>query len=42
MPAGALETINEWAWSAHDDALLDEDDGFDVNPDIAAQIAAAA
>lgn len=35
MPAGALEALNEWAFEAHDEALLDEYDGYDVCPDIA-------
>lgn len=42
MPAGALETLNEWAFDAHDDAFLEEDDGYEINPDVAARIAAAA
>ena len=42
MPAGALETLNEWAFDAHDDAFLEEDDGYEINPEVASRIAAAA
>lgn len=35
MPSGALEAINEWAFETHDEALLDEYDGYDVSPEIA-------
>lgn len=40
MPAGALETINEWAFDTHDEALLDAYDGYDVAPEIAAALKA--
>lgn len=36
MPAGALETINEWSFSTHDEALIDAYEGYDVEPEIAA------
>jgi tellurite resistance protein len=35
MPSGALETVNEWAFETHDEALLDEYEGYDVSQDIA-------
>lgn len=35
MPLGALEAINEWSFATYDEALLDENDGFDVMDDIA-------
>ncbi|WP_299211245.1 TerB N-terminal domain-containing protein [uncultured Tateyamaria sp.] len=35
MPSGALEAVNEWAFETHDEALLDEYDGYDVSPQIA-------
>ena len=35
MPSGALEAVNEWAFETHDEALLDEYDGYDVSPEIA-------
>ena len=35
LPSGALEDINEWAFENYGDALLDEHDGFEINPDIA-------
>ena len=35
LPAGALETVNEWAFEHYDEALLDEYDGYDVAPAIA-------
>ena len=38
MPAGALETLNEWALDHFDDLLLEEGQGFLVNQDIKAQI----
>lgn len=38
MPAGAVEAINDWAFAAHDRAYLDEYDGYDIDPDIAAEI----
>jgi hypothetical protein len=41
MAAGALETINEWAFGAHDEALLEEYEGYDVSPDIADALADA-
>jgi len=41
MVAGALETINEWAFAAHDEALLDEYEGYDVSLDIANAVADA-
>jgi hypothetical protein len=41
MPAGALETVNEWAYGVYDDALLEEYDGYDVSSDIAEALADA-
>lgn len=38
MVAGALEAINEWAFETYDEALLDEYDGYDVTPEIAAAV----
>jgi len=35
LASGALETINEWAFEIHDEALLDEYDGYDVIPEVA-------
>lgn len=35
MPSGALEAVNEWAFETHDEALLDEYDGYDVSSEIA-------
>lgn len=40
MSSGALEAINEWAFDRYDEALLDEYDGYDVAPDIAAALKA--
>ena len=34
MPSGALETINEWAFDRFDEALIEEDGIFEVNPEI--------
>lgn len=39
LPAGALETINEWSFGVYDEALLEEYDGYDVSPDIAEALA---
>jgi tellurite resistance protein len=39
MVAGALETVNEWSFGVHDEALLDEYEGYDVSPDIAEELA---
>ena len=41
MVDGALETINEWAFAAYDEALLDEYEGYDVSLDIANAVADA-
>lgn len=38
MPAGALEAVNEWSFEIYDEPLLDEYDGYDVSPDVAAAI----
>lgn len=41
MVAGALETVNEWSFGVHDEALLEEYEGYDVSPDIANALADA-
>lgn len=41
MAAGALETVNEWSFGVHDEALLEEYEGYDVSPDIANALADA-
>ena len=38
LASGAIEDINEWAYETYDEALLDEYDGYDVSPDLAAQL----
>ena len=38
MAAGALETINEWAFNKFDDALIEEYDGYEINGDVAQQL----
>ena len=38
MPAGAVEAINEWSFGVYDRAYLDEYDGYDIDPEIAAEI----
>lgn len=38
MAAGALETINEWAFNKFDDALIEEYEGYEINGDIAQQL----
>ncbi len=35
MPSGVIEDINEWAFESYGDALLDENDGYEVNAEIA-------
>ncbi|WP_316862858.1 TerB N-terminal domain-containing protein [uncultured Cohaesibacter sp.] len=36
MAAGCLEIINEWAFEQHDDMLIEEDECYEINGDIAA------
>lgn len=38
LASGAIEDINEWAYDSYDEVLLDEYDGYDVSPDLAAQL----
>ncbi len=38
LASGAIEDINEWAYETYDETLLDEYDGYDVSPDLAAQL----
>lgn len=38
MPAGAVEALNEWSFEAYDRAYLDDYDGYDIDPEIAADI----
>ncbi|MBB75655.1 MAG: hypothetical protein CMJ75_14210 [Planctomycetaceae bacterium] len=38
MPSGALETINEWSFEIHDEALLDAYEGYDIEPGLAAAL----
>ena len=35
MPAGALETVNEWAFDSFGDQLIEEYEGYNINPDVA-------
>jgi tellurite resistance protein len=42
MPAGAVETLNEWSLDHFDDLLLEEGQGFSVNQDIKAEITVVA
>ena len=44
MPAGAVETLNEWSWDHFDDRLLEleEDQGLAINQDIKAEITVVA
>ena len=39
-PAGALETINEWAFDRFDDALIEDDDPLELNPEIRSALTA--
>lgn len=38
MAAGALETINEWSFDRHDDALIEDYDGYEINGEIAEKL----
>ncbi len=40
MPSGALETINEWAFERYEAALIEEEETFEVNPEIVDALAA--
>ena len=38
MPGGALETLNEWSFDRFGDMLIEEYEGYDLNPDVVAQL----
>ena len=38
MQEGALETVNEWAFEQHDGLLIEAYEGYEINPDIAAEL----
>ena len=38
MQAGALETLNEWSFERFSDMLIEEYEGYELNPDIAAEL----
>ncbi|WP_210242845.1 tellurite resistance TerB family protein [Pararhizobium mangrovi] len=38
LASGSLETINEWGFERYDEALLDEYEGYDITPEVAAAI----
>ena len=38
MESGALETLNEWAFQRYGDMLIEEYEGYDINPDVAADL----
>ena len=38
MAAGALETINEWAFNRFGDAVIEDYDGYEINGDVAQQL----
>ncbi len=40
MQAGALETLNEWSFEHFSDMLIEEYNGYELNPDIAAELRA--
>ena len=42
MPAGAVETLNEWSLDHYDDLLIEEGQVYSVNQDIKAEIMAGA
>ena len=37
MQAGALETLNEWSFQRFGDVLVEEYEGYELNPDVAAE-----
>ena len=41
MPAGAIETLNEWSFEHFDDILIEDDDGYTINPDVKTEIETA-
>ena len=41
MPAGAIETLNEWSLDHFDDLLIEEGQGYTVNQDLRAEVTAA-
>ena len=38
MESGALETLNEWAFQRYGGILIEEYEGYDINPDVAADL----
>ncbi len=38
MQAGALETLNEWSFERFGDMLIEEYEGYELNPDIVAEL----
>ena len=38
MQDGALESLNEWSYERFDDALIEEYEGFELNPDVVKQL----
>ena len=38
MQDGALETVNEWAFDRYGDLLIEAYEGYEINPDIAAEL----
>ncbi len=38
MQDGALESLNEWSYERFDDALIEEYEGFELNPDVIKQL----
>lgn len=38
MQSGALETLNEWAFERFGDALIEEYEGYELNPDVVAEL----
>ena len=38
MQAGALETLNEWSFERFGDVLIDEYEGYELNPDVTADL----
>ena len=38
MPKGTVETLNEWSFNRFGDVLIEEDEGYELNPDIVIEL----
>ena len=42
MQAGAIETLNEWSFDRFGDTLIEEYEGYELNPEVSTELANAA